>query len=97
LLNVIEFDSDRKRMTTILETPTGEILVVCKGADSIVKELLKDPKQADMEKTDSFLKDYSLTGLRTLLYVSKVVPKEQYNEWNYRWSQAKLMNKGKKE
>jgi magnesium-transporting ATPase (P-type) len=42
LLNVIEFDSDRKRMTTIFEAPNGEILCICKGADSIVKELLKD-------------------------------------------------------
>jgi len=42
LLNVIEFDSDRKRMTTIVETPTGEILVCCKGADSVVMKLLKE-------------------------------------------------------
>jgi len=84
-------------MTTIFETPKGDILVVCKGADSVVKELLKHKDHEDMKKTDKFLEDYSNKGLRTLLYVSKVVPREVYDEWNLRWSQAKLMNAGKLE
>lgn len=83
---MIEFDSDRKRMTTIMETPTGEILVVCKGADSIVKELLRDKDQADMHKTEDFMTEYSNKGLRTLLYVSKVVDREYYEEWLQRWA-----------
>jgi phospholipid-translocating ATPase len=97
LLNVIEFDSDRKRMTTIFETPDGEILVVCKGADSVVKELLKDKDQPDMVKTDGYLREYSNKGLRTLLYVSKVIPRDVYDEWQNRWGLAKTMSSGKAE
>jgi len=36
LLNVIEFDSARKRMTVIVRCPNNEIKVMCKGADSII-------------------------------------------------------------
>ena len=40
LLNLIEFDSTRKRMTVIVRTPEGKILVICKGADSIIEKRL---------------------------------------------------------
>ncbi len=36
LLNVIEFSSQRKRMTVIVRTPENKILVMCKGADSVL-------------------------------------------------------------
>ena len=40
LLNVIEFDSTRKRMSVIVRTPEDKILVICKGADSIIEKRL---------------------------------------------------------
>jgi P-type E1-E2 ATPase len=40
LLNVIEFDSARKRMTVIVRKPDGKIMVICKGADSIIEKRL---------------------------------------------------------
>ena len=66
LLNVIEFDSTRKRMSVILRTPENKILVICKGADSIVEKRLK-PGQKALAKTKEFLDQFALTGLRTLL------------------------------
>ena len=41
LLNLIEFDSTRKRMTVVVRTPENKILVICKGADSIIEKRLK--------------------------------------------------------
>lgn len=41
LLNLIEFDSARKRMSVIVRTPEGKILCICKGADSIIEKRLK--------------------------------------------------------
>ena len=41
LLNLIEFDSTRKRMTVVVRTPEDQILVICKGADSIIEKRLK--------------------------------------------------------
>ncbi|KAL4144630.1 hypothetical protein PRNP1_013756 [Phytophthora ramorum] len=40
LLNVLEFDSDRKRMTVIVEAPDGAIELLCKGADNVIFERL---------------------------------------------------------
>jgi magnesium-transporting ATPase (P-type) len=42
LLNVIEYNSERKRMTVIVKAPNGEIKILCKGADSILCSLLAD-------------------------------------------------------
>ena len=40
LLNLIEFDSARKRMSVIVRTDDGRILIICKGADSIIEKRL---------------------------------------------------------
>lgn len=40
LLHVIEFNSDRKRMSVIVRTEDNRILIVCKGADSIISARL---------------------------------------------------------
>ena len=54
LLNVIEFDSTRKRMSVIIRTPEDKIMVLCKGADSIIEKRLKKPCPS-LEKTQEFL------------------------------------------
>jgi magnesium-transporting ATPase (P-type) len=38
---MIEFDSARKRMTSVVKSPEGKIIVMTKGADSIILPLLK--------------------------------------------------------
>lgn len=50
LLNLIEFDSTRKRMTVVVRTEDSRILVICKGADSIIEKRLR-PGQAHLKKT----------------------------------------------
>ncbi len=44
LLYVLEFNSTRKRNSVIVENENHEILLYCKGADSIIYERLKDKK-----------------------------------------------------
>ena len=80
LLNVIEFDSARKRMSVIVRKPDGKILIVCKGADSIIEKRLR-PGQSLLKKTQGFLDEYAKTGLRTLLIAQKEVSEEFYNDW----------------
>jgi len=46
LLSTIEFSSARKRMTSVFrETNTGRIIVMCKGADSVLIPLLRDANE----------------------------------------------------
>ena len=40
LLNIIEFDSTRKRMSVIVRDQYGKIVLFCKGADSIIEKRL---------------------------------------------------------
>jgi magnesium-transporting ATPase (P-type) len=41
LMHVFEFNSDRKRMSVIVRTPDNRIMIVCKGADSIINARLE--------------------------------------------------------
>lgn len=41
LLHVLEFNSDRKRMSVVVRTEDGRVMVVCKGADSIINARLQ--------------------------------------------------------
>ena len=87
LLNLIEFDSARKRMTVIVRTPDEKILVICKGADSIIEKRLT-PGQVTLEKTDKFLTAYAKEGLRTLLIASKEIDEDFYWQWAKQFSAA---------
>lgn len=40
VLNVLEFSSDRKRMSTIVRRQNGKIVLMCKGADNVIFERL---------------------------------------------------------
>jgi magnesium-transporting ATPase (P-type) len=51
LLNTIEFNSTRKRMTVVVKDPKGVIRVYSKGADSILFPLLKKSRETrDLEE-----------------------------------------------
>jgi phospholipid-transporting ATPase len=40
VLNVCEFNSTRKRMSTVVRMPNGQIKIFCKGADTVILERL---------------------------------------------------------
>ena len=67
LLNVIEFTSDRKRMSVIVRTPDDRILCLTKGADSIIIPRLSPGQDEIIQSTNEFLEECANTGLRTLL------------------------------
>lgn len=52
ILDLIEFTSDRKRMSIILKTPDEKIWVLCKGADSIINE-----RSEESQLTESISQD----------------------------------------
>ena len=77
LLNLIEFDSTRKRMSVIVRTPEDKLMLICKGADSIIEKRIT-PGQPLLEKTQRYLEEYAKQGLRTLLVVSKELDNDFY-------------------
>ena len=88
LHNVIEFDSTRKRMTVIVRTPENKILVICKGADSIIEKRLKPGQEEILTKTKSYLDEFAYTGLRTLLIAQKEISEDEYQAFATRYLKA---------
>ncbi|XP_061340720.1 putative phospholipid-transporting ATPase 9 [Gastrolobium bilobum] len=88
LLNVLEFNSSRKRMSVIVKDEEGRIVLLCKGADSVMFErLAKDGREFE-EKTLEHVHEYADAGLRTLILAYRVLDEEQYEEFNNKLSQA---------
>jgi len=81
-LRVLEFNSTRKRMSVIVRSPDGRLLLICKGADSIIFQRLKPDHDASMkELTSKDLEEFANGGLRTLCIASRSVTEEEYNDW----------------
>ncbi|XP_017707542.1 PREDICTED: phospholipid-transporting ATPase IB [Rhinopithecus bieti] len=80
ILNVLEFSSDRKRMSVIVRTPSGRLRLYCKGADNVIFERLsKDSKY--MEETLCHLEYFATEGLRTLCVAYADLSENEYEEW----------------
>jgi phospholipid-translocating ATPase len=64
VLQMMEFNSDRKRMSVIIRRPEGEYILMCKGADSVICERLSnDQNDPDMiEKTLNHLSKFANEG-----------------------------------
>ncbi|KAI1140880.1 phospholipid-translocating P-type ATPase [Hypoxylon sp. FL0543] len=82
ILNTIEFNSSRKRMSSIVRMPDGRIILFCKGADSIIYSRLKRGEQAELRKTTAeHLEMFAREGLRTLCIAERVLSEQEYLEW----------------
>jgi phospholipid-transporting ATPase len=51
VLNILEFNSTRKRMSSLIRGPDGKIKLYCKGADTVIVERLSQEEQAFTEIT----------------------------------------------
>lgn len=80
-LHVLEFTSDRKRMSVIVRDEKKDIYIYTKGAESYVFPLC-GPSSADLvQKTDQHISDFAKLGLRTLAVARKKVSEEEYKEF----------------
>lgn len=87
LLAVCEFNSTRKRMSTIFRCPDGKIRCYCKGADTVILERLsKDNPIVDV--TLQHLEDYATEGLRTLCLAMREIPEAEFREWQQVYDKA---------
>ncbi|KDP29332.1 hypothetical protein JCGZ_18253 [Jatropha curcas] len=89
LLNVLEFNSARKRMSVIVRTEEGKLLLLCKGADSVMFERLALNGRVFEENTRVHVNEYADAGLRTLLLAYRELDEEEYKDFNVKFTQAK--------
>ncbi|CAI7791342.1 unnamed protein product [Closterium sp. NIES-54] len=91
LLNTLEFTSHRKRMSVVVRTPEGRLLLLCKGADSVIMDRLGASEHAQKYRpiTERHMTMYAEAGLRTLAIAWREVGEEEYAAWQQRWVEAK--------
>ena len=98
ILNILEFNSSRKRMSCIVKIPglnpddEPKALLICKGADSIIYSRLSTKAGANnetlLEKTALHLEQYATEGLRTLCIAQKEISWSDYQRWNDKYNVA---------
>ena len=86
VLQVFPFTSETKRMGIIVkDDQTGEIFFYMKGADVVMQTRVQYNDWLE-EETGNMARE----GLRTLVVGKKALTEEQYEDFEYRYSQAKL-------
>lgn len=83
VLNTLEFNSSRKRMSAIIRMPDGNIRLFCKGADSIIYSRLARGEQSELRKTTAeHLEVFAREGLRTLCVAQRDLREDDYQKWS---------------
>lgn len=93
-LAVLEFDSDRKRMSVIVKDKKNRIFCYTKGAESeMFKRMVKDDNlKAHLSQK---LEEYAQNGLRTLVFGYKEVSETEFNAWIKEWKAAQMASENK--
>ncbi|KAI8922692.1 hypothetical protein BC831DRAFT_506465, partial [Entophlyctis helioformis] len=90
VLHVLEFSSSRKRMSVILRYANGDLILFCKGADTVIYERLHEGQDEMKTKTLADLEMFAEEGLRTLCLASVKLNEAQYREWSKVYLQATI-------
>ncbi|KHJ32142.1 putative calcium transmembrane m [Erysiphe necator] len=89
ILNILEFNSTRKRMSAIVRMSNNQIVVFCKGADSVIYSRLKPGEQVELRNTTAeHLEMFAREGLRTLCIAQKYLSEDEYRQWNRKYEKA---------
>ncbi|EFJ44459.1 hypothetical protein VOLCADRAFT_95397 [Volvox carteri f. nagariensis] len=87
VLAVLEFNSDRKRMSVIARCPDGKIRLFCKGADTMIMARVM-PRQPRSSNVRNHLEEMALAGYRTLCVAEKEITEAAYSKWATQYDAA---------
>ncbi|XP_064555729.1 phospholipid-transporting ATPase IF isoform X1 [Drosophila montana] len=87
-LHVLEFTSDRKRMSVIVRDEAGRKWIYTKGAESYVFPLCANSSAMMVSKTDNHISDFARLGLRTLAIARREISETEYQEFISSLAQA---------
>ena len=78
VLDILEFDSDRKRMSVILkDLQEDRIILLCKGAES---SIFKNCINGNIQSCDADIKTFAKQGWRTLALSYRYLTDEEYHQ-----------------
>ncbi|XP_021747972.1 phospholipid-transporting ATPase 3-like [Chenopodium quinoa] len=89
ILNVLEFNSTRKRQSVVCRYPDGRLILYCKGADTVIYERLGEGNEDIKKSTREHLEQFGSSGLRTLCLAYRNISSDVYETWNEKFIQAK--------
>uniref|UniRef100_A0A673SX93 Phospholipid-transporting ATPase n=1 Tax=Suricata suricatta TaxID=37032 RepID=A0A673SX93_SURSU len=87
ILNILEFSSNRRRMSVIVRTPTGKLRLYCKGADTVIYKRLSDDSLF-VNETLTHLECFAKEGLRTLCIAYTDLTEKEYQQWLIEYKKA---------
>ncbi|NWX22623.1 AT8B3 ATPase, partial [Aegotheles bennettii] len=90
VLAMLDFNSDRKRMSVLVRDPQGTIRLYTKGADTVILERLQR-RGPDETFTERALDRFAEETLRTLCLASKEVSEVEYSVWSRRHHEASIL------
>ncbi|KAI9218647.1 hypothetical protein BC828DRAFT_388015 [Blastocladiella britannica] len=97
LLHIVEFDSDRKRMSVVVLLPDGRRVLFVKGADSALLPRLAESQADAVAKSTGALDEFANQGLRTLVLAWRELHMSEYAEIAQRFEKASTMIDGREE
>ncbi|PWA89306.1 aminophospholipid ATPase 3 [Artemisia annua] len=89
ILNILEFNSTRKRQSVVCRYGDGRLVLYCKGADTVIYERLASGNDELKNISREQLEQYGEAGLRTLCLAYKDLNPDMYESWNEKYIQAK--------
>lgn len=93
-LAVLEFSSDRKRMSVLVRAANNKIYCFTKGAENVMFDRMA--KDEDLKKRlAQKLEEYARAGLRTLVVGYREVPEQEFAAWFKEWQAAQMASTDK--
>ncbi|KAM4707629.1 phospholipid-transporting ATPase IC-like [Discoglossus pictus] len=90
VLALLDFNSDRKRMSVIVREQDSRIRLYCKGADTVIYERLH-PNNPIKDVTQEALDIFANETLRTLCLCYKDISEEEFEIWNKKYKAANVV------
>ncbi|KAH9846917.1 phospholipid-translocating P-type ATPase [Lenzites betulinus] len=88
-LQLLEFNSTRKRMSVVVRNPQGQIVLYCKGADSVIYERLAANHDPELKAaTARDMEAFANGGLRTLCIAYRYLTEQEYIDWSRAYEAA---------
>ena len=88
VLAVLSFTSTRKRMSVVVRTPEGRIVLLTKGADNVVFARSTAFLGTTHAALDAHLSVFAADGLRTLVLARKEISEAEFKAWHTDFQQA---------
>ncbi|XP_065365447.1 phospholipid-transporting ATPase IF-like [Calliphora vicina] len=89
-LHILEFSSERKRMSVIVSDKDKRKWLYTKGAENVVFALCGEKSKDLISKTDQHITEFAIQGLRTLAIARRLIPEDEYEEFMNDLSLAQL-------